>query len=616
MKALIEAGQKHLFAHWSKSGVDDLKKKRMLKQLLKLDRCTAGGLLGYLERAKALLKASREQRNPLEGFEPEVPEGTNLTIGDSDFLELETVGMPAVGDCAFVLVAGGLGERLGYNGIKIGLPYESLSGKCFMELYAQTILAYENKGRAGRRINLAIMTSDDTHEKTRELLEDNEYFNLMEDRVTLLKQEKVPCLADSNGKLALNPQDPYELLTKPHGHGDVHSLLLQSGLSKKWADSGVKHVVFFQDTNPLAFRALPAALGVSIKNNYHMNSMCIPRKAKEAIGAICKMYSELEERWYTMNVEYNQLAPLLKASGHKDGDANDPLTGYSPYPGNINQIIVSLPENHAVLEHTKAILPEFVNPKYTNGPKSAFKSPTRLECMMQDYARILPRSAKVGFTVSEAWFSYSPVKNNVQAAAKLAMQGNPDHSATTSEMHVYRANCKMLRKLGADIAPPEEQVYNSIAVQVWPRVLWTPTFAATFKELAEKVNGTALKLSKNATLILESDRCKIQELTLDGAARVAGNWGETITIDGLNITNKGFRLQAISEEEEDEVLRLKGYQFTNKLQVKYLGKGKHRSFVKRLSISPMGTPRVQSPLSFNSSPGENGSPKSPMSVGK
>ena len=108
MEGLIEAGQKHLFAHWSKSGVDDLKKKRMLKQLLKLDRCTAGGLLGYLERAKALLKASQEQRNPLEGFEPEVPEGTNLTIGDSEYLELETAGMPAVGDCAFVLVAGGL----------------------------------------------------------------------------------------------------------------------------------------------------------------------------------------------------------------------------------------------------------------------------------------------------------------------------------------------------------------------------------------------------------------------------------------------------------------------------------------------------------------------------
>ena len=29
--------------------------------------------------------------------------------------------------CAFVLLAGGLGERLGYTGIKVGLPAEVLS---------------------------------------------------------------------------------------------------------------------------------------------------------------------------------------------------------------------------------------------------------------------------------------------------------------------------------------------------------------------------------------------------------------------------------------------------------------------------------------------------------
>jgi UDP-sugar pyrophosphorylase len=28
-------------------------------------------------------------------------------------------------------------------------------------------------------------------------------------------------------------------------------------------------------------------------------------------------------------------------------------------------------------------MPEFVNPKYTDASKSAFKAPTRLECMMQ-----------------------------------------------------------------------------------------------------------------------------------------------------------------------------------------------------------------------------------------
>lgn len=38
-----------------------------------------------------------------------------------------------------------------------------------------------------------------------------------------------------------------------------------------------------------------------------------------------------------INVEYNQLDPLLRATGHPDGDANCE-TGYSPYPGNINQV--------------------------------------------------------------------------------------------------------------------------------------------------------------------------------------------------------------------------------------------------------------------------------------
>lgn len=38
-----------------------------------------------------------------------------------------------------------------------------------------------------------------------------------------------------------------------------------------------------------------------------------------------------------INVEYNQLDPLLRASGYDDGDVNDD-TGFSPFPGNINQV--------------------------------------------------------------------------------------------------------------------------------------------------------------------------------------------------------------------------------------------------------------------------------------
>ena len=43
-------------------------------------------------------------------------------------------GVKAAAQAAFVLVAGGLGERLGYSGIKLALPVDSASGKCFLQV--------------------------------------------------------------------------------------------------------------------------------------------------------------------------------------------------------------------------------------------------------------------------------------------------------------------------------------------------------------------------------------------------------------------------------------------------------------------------------------------------
>ena len=73
---------------------------------------------------------------------------------------------------------------------------------------------------------------------------------------------QVACLADGDARLALEKGDPWAVQTKPHGHGDVHGLLHSSGLAARWAAAGLRWVCFFQDTNGLVFRALPAALGV------------------------------------------------------------------------------------------------------------------------------------------------------------------------------------------------------------------------------------------------------------------------------------------------------------------------------------------------------------------
>jgi UDP-sugar pyrophosphorylase len=70
---------------------------------------------------------------------------------------------------------------------------------------------------------------------------------------------------------------------------------------------------------------------VSVKYNYDMNSLAVPRKAKEAIGGIAALRKS-DGSMLTINVEYNLLDPLLRASGWADGDVNDE-SGYSPFPG-------------------------------------------------------------------------------------------------------------------------------------------------------------------------------------------------------------------------------------------------------------------------------------------
>ena len=45
-----------------------------------------------------------------------------------------------------------------------------------------------------------------------------------------------------------------------------------------------------------------------------MNSVCVPRKPGEAMGAICKLVNNKNsEKEIVINVEYNQLQPLLTA---------------------------------------------------------------------------------------------------------------------------------------------------------------------------------------------------------------------------------------------------------------------------------------------------------------
>ena len=563
LRLIEQTDQGHLCATWSAPGQDQAQKENFLQQVIKLNDQYPGGLETYCKNAKKLLIASKRGENPYEGFAPKVPNGVTLIPGEASFDQMEAKGLEAVAHTGFILVAGGLGERLGYSGIKIALPADTSSSKSFLQMYIENILAYQSKARRATKttleLPLAIMTSGDTHAMTVDFLAKNRNFGMTSEQLVIMKQEKVPSLIDNQAHFITEEDNPYEIETKPHGHGDVHVLMQLTGTGKKWIQQGIRHVVFFQDTNGLVFNAIPAALGVSVSHNFEVNSITVPRRAGEAAGGIVQLEHQNGTQ-LTINVEYNQLDPLLRATINPNGDVAD-KSGYSPYPGNINVLIFALIPYMDNLSKNGGLIPEFVNPKYADAAKEKFKKPTRLECMMQDYPKLLSPKAKVGFTSFPREFCFSAVKNNLVDAAAKAQAQLPIESASSGEMDLYAVFRQKLVLCGATVETAANQTIQGIPLVVGPRVIMSGSFASTLSELKSKIKN--VRLSSRSSLIIEGENVRINGLELDGKLVIKVEPGASLKIEGLKLSNAGDELVE-SKSGEPEEIAIRGYRIVEK----------------------------------------------------
>lgn len=555
-KVIEELNQGHLFP--PHTAPED--EARLLKQLAAADAAYPGGLTAYISRARKLLRDAKAGVNPFEGYNVAVPEGERLRPGTRDFLSAEEEGLKEVASCAFVVVAGGLGERLGYRGIKLSLPTESCTGTIYIDYYCRFIEALQDYARQQKKetvqLPLAIMTSGDTHSSTVELFEKHNYFGLDKEEVHFIQQQKVPALADMDARLATTASDRYTLEMKPHGHGDVHSLLLSSGLLKRWQERGIKWVTLLQDTNACVMRVLMAVIGISARKGLAMNSIAVPRRPGEAVGSICRLVSA--DRELTLNVEYNVLDSLLKATG-QGGDKAGP-EGYSELPGNTNAIVLQLEPYAKALNATRGHVPEFINPKFKDATKKEFKSPARLESMMQDLPLQLAPEDKVGFVEIPRWCCFSPVKNSLEDARKKASQGLPPESALSGESDIYFQNAHWIQ-MAADptdtadvqcgnisIAEPEPVTFGGVQYQMGPRIALCPSWAVSLQQMREKLQGASIKITRGSVLVISGD-VKIHSLDLDGALVLKADPGASIVVEHLTVQNAGWRFDSVEDSD-------------------------------------------------------------------
>ncbi len=564
---LNEINQPHIIEEFNKHC--DLEKIEFIKQIDHLEKIYPGGIREYISRAKILLENSKNNVNPYSSFSPSVPEGIDITVGDSQYYELETLGFQQLAKTGFVLVAGGLGERLGYNDIKVGIQTDLISQRVFLKVYMEYLLAYEKRMRTLYKLEqneefnipLCIMTSDDTYSKTIDLLESHNYFGYKKENLTILKQEKVPALLDNDCKIAL-VKDKLLIDTKPHGHGDVHTLLYQNGVIDKWHKQGKNWVVFFQDTNILVFNCLPSAIGVSTKNNYVINSITIPRKPGDNLGGICKLTDNEKNKSITLNVEYNQLDSLLKDKWNPKGDIPNEK-GLSYFPGNTNVLIFELDSYLKTLSRTKGLMPEFVNPKYADETKTLFKSPTRLECMMQDYPQLLTENEKVGFTMYERWFCFSTCKNNLKDGTDRLKKGLLAETSFSCEQDIYLTNVKIMKDVLGKLeivksSEIEEEKVNILGTDIsfGPKIVISPDFAVLVNDLDEKINGK-ITITNRSVLLLDSLEGKIGNLNLDGYLNIRKDYKVE---ENMNVENNTrFEFIALNGGEGENYETVRGY---------------------------------------------------------
>lgn len=276
-------------------------------------------------------------------------------------------------------------------------------------------------------------------------------------------------------------------------------------------------------------------------------------------------------------MEYNQLDPLLRATpGFEDGDTNDPATGYSKFPGNINQLLFSLHEYVTVLERTRGIMPEFVNPKYADPIKrTVFKKPTRLECMMQDFPVVLDEeeSRRVGFTSISADLCFSPVKNATSDGAALQCSGTQPGTAASGEADQYRAVRIQMRSVGCRVEEATEETYLGISVTPGPAVVFKPGFCCCLGEIRERFpHPDQIFLSARSTLVVHGKGdVTIERLHLDGALVVDCPAGQRLVVNRSEpIVNRGWvRVRCEDGDDPNEIIKMRGYRL-ERLETEYV----------------------------------------------
>lgn len=266
---LKEHGQEHIFEAYKK--LDEAGKEKLAAQIKKVD----WSILAMAGQEK--LAQKRGKLVPLSALE--------VSEIEKNRVQYEQVGIDAIkaGKIGAVLLAGGQGTRLGFDGPKgkynIGITRE-------MYIFERLIRNIQDvTDKTGCFVPLYIMTSDKNNDETIAFFEEKDYFGYPKDFVKFFKQEMAPSV-DFHGKLYMEAPDSLSL--SPNGNGGWFYSMAATGILKDVKARGVEWLNIFAVDNVLQRIADPVFVGATL-NSGCVSGAKVVKKAdpQEKIGVLC-----------------------------------------------------------------------------------------------------------------------------------------------------------------------------------------------------------------------------------------------------------------------------------------------------------------------------------------
>lgn len=295
------AGQEHVFIFWDLLQAGE--RQQFIEQLGEID----------LELINSLASSAGTEPAPKTGNISPAPalrleEEPSFTTRQKARLHGEE--LIAAGKVALLLVAGGKGSRLGWDGPKGCFPLAPLSERSLFEIHAAKIRRMEKV--YGVSIPWYIMTSTATDAKTRACFEENGFFEIPPADIRFMKQASLPIL-DQQGRLIL--ENPGRIAASPNGHGGCYAALRDSGALEDARSRGIEHLFYFQVDNPLVRLADPLFTGLHDLAESQMSLKVLEKTGpEEKIGVIALRGGTAEI------IEYTDLSAEKAAARNPGGD--------------------------------------------------------------------------------------------------------------------------------------------------------------------------------------------------------------------------------------------------------------------------------------------------------